>query len=211
MQKKISKKPGFMWLSEFYNCLLSKIKGGSLFMNPDEKAKEIQQNMKPQDKKLVQEVVQEKDPKQREKLYNQYVKKATPKRSYIGNVCKAYLVGGLICVLGQGFLDLYQSLGCEKETAAAYTTLSLIFLSVLTTGLNWYQRLASFAGAGTVVPITGFANSVASPAIEFKQEGWVFGVGCKIFTIAGPVILYGVVCSWLLGLIYWAGKGFGWF
>ena len=180
-------------------------------MNPDEKAKEIQQNMKPQDKKLVQEVVQEKDPKQREKLYNQYVKKSTPKRSYIGNVCKAYLVGGLICVLGQGFLDLYQSLGCEKETAAAYTTLSLIFLSVLTTGLNWYQRLASFAGAGTVVPITGFANSVASPAIEFKQEGWVFGVGCKIFTIAGPVILYGVVCSWLLGLIYWAGKGLGWF
>ena len=116
-------------------------------------------------------------------------------------MCRAYLIGGLICVIGQGFLDLYQSLGCEKETAAAYTTLSLIFLSVLTTGLNWYQRLACFAGAGTVVPITGFANSVASPAIEFKQEGWVFGVGCKIFTIAGPVILYGDICRWVLGLI----------
>ncbi len=178
-------------------------------MNPEEKAKDIQKKMKPEDKQLVQEVMKEKDPKEREKLYNQYVKKATPKRSYIGNVCRAYLIGGLICVIGQGFLDLYQSLGCEKETAAAYTTLSLIFLSVLTTGLNWYQRLACFAGAGTVVPITGFANSVASPAIEFKQEGWVFGVGCKIFTIAGPVILYGVICSWVLGLIYWASKLLG--
>ena len=95
------------------------------------------------------------------------------------------------------------SLGMEKETAGLYTTLSLIFLSVLFTGLNLYQKLANFAGAGTIVPITGFANSVAAPAIEFKEEGWVFGVGCKIFTIAGPVILYGVFCSWVLGVIYW--------
>ena len=156
--------------------------------DPEQKAKEIQQNMKPEDKALAGEAVKETDPKKREKVYNQYVKKATPKRSMLGNIGKAYLVGGLICALGQGLINLYQSFGLDKETAASYTTLSLIFLSVLT---------------------TGFANSVAAPAIEFKQEGWVFGVGCKIFTIAGPVILYGIVSSWLLGFIYWGGKGLG--
>ena len=172
-------------------------------MQPGEKAKEIQKNMKPEDRELVGRILQENNPQKREKLYNQYVKKATPKRSYAGNVCRAWLVGGLICVLGQFFLTLFQSMGMEKEVAAAYTTLSLILLSVIATGMNWYQKLACFAGAGSVVPITGFANSVAAPAIEFKQEGWVFGVGCKIFTIAGPVILYGIFTSWLLGLIYW--------
>lgn len=177
--------------------------------DPEQKVKEIQQNMKPEDKALAKETMQEQDPKEREKIYNKYVKKVTPKRSMLGNICKAYLVGGLICVLGQGLADIYKSFGLEKEVAASYTTLSLILLSVLLTGLNCYQRLACFAGAGTVVPITGFANSVAAPAIEFKQEGWVFGVGCKIFTIAGPVILYGIVSSWVLGLIYWIGKTLG--
>lgn len=177
--------------------------------DPEQKVKEIQQNMKPEDKALVKETIQEQDPKEREKLYNKYVTKVTPKRSMFGNICKAYLIGGLICVLGQGLSNLYQSFGLEKEVAASYTTLSLILLSVLTTGLNWYQRLACFAGAGTVVPITGFANSVAAPAIEFKQEGWVFGVGCKIFTIAGPVILYGIISSWVLGFVYWAGGMLG--
>lgn len=171
-------------------------------MNPEEKAKEMQKKLKPEDRELVKEALQEKDPQEREKLYNEYVKKVTPKRSGIGNFLKAYLAGGLICVLGQGFLNMYQSFGAEKETAAAYTTLSLIFLAVLTTGLNWYQKIAGFAGAGSVVPITGFANSVSAPALEFKKEGWVFGVGCKIFTIAGPVILYGILCSWLLGIVY---------
>ena len=175
-------------------------------MDPEQKAKKIQREMKPEDRNLVGQVIGEKDTEKQKKLYNQYVKKATPKRSFVGNFCKAFLVGGLICVLGQILTNVYLSLGAEKEVAASYTTLSLIFLSVLTTGLNWYQKLAGFAGAGSVVPITGFANSVASPAIEFKQEGWVFGVGCKIFTIAGPVILYGVFCSWLLGVIYWVGK-----
>lgn len=177
--------------------------------DPEQKVKEIQQNMKPEDRALAGETMREQDPKEREKLYNQYVKKITPKRSMIGNICKAYLIGGLICVLGQGLLQMYGSFGIEKEVAASYTTLSLIFLSVLTTGLNWYQRLACFAGAGTVVPITGFANSVAAPAIEFKQEGWVYGVGCKIFTIAGPVILYGIISSWVFGFIYWIGKCLG--
>lgn len=174
--------------------------------DPEQKVKEIRQNMKTEDKALAKQAVQETDPKEQKKIYNQYVKKITPKRSMLGNVCKAYLIGGLICVLGQGLTNMYQSFGLEKEAAAAYTTLSLILLSIVATGLNWYQRLACFAGAGTVVPITGFANSVAAPAIEFKQEGWVFGVGCKIFTIAGPVILYGLVCSWLLGFIYWILK-----
>lgn len=172
-------------------------------MNPEEKAKEMQQKLKPEDKELVKETLQEQDSQQREKLYNEYVKKVTPKRSGVGNFFKAYLSGGLICVIGQGFLNLYQRFGVEKETAAAYTTLSLILLAVLTTGLNLYQKIAGFAGAGSVVPITGFANSVSAPALEFKKEGWVFGVGCKIFTIAGPVILYGIVCSWILGIIYW--------
>ena len=91
----------------------------------------------------------------------------------------------------------------EKETAGLYTTLSLIFLSVLFTGLNLYQKLANFAGAGTIVPITGFANGVCASAVEFQKEGQVFGIGCQIFKIAGPVILYGIFSSWVLGLIYW--------
>lgn len=178
-------------------------------MDVKEKTKQVQQNLKPEDKALVHEVLTETNPKEREKQYNKYVEKVTPKRSYFGNVAKAWLVGGLICCLGQFFLNWYQSMGADKELAAAYTTLSLILLSIVLTGLNIYQKLACFAGAGTVVPITGFANSVASPAIEFKQEGWVFGVGCKIFTIAGPVILYGVFVSWLLGVIYWVLKMLG--
>lgn len=151
----------------------------------------------------IKEIIQEKDPQKRNDKYNDYVKENTPKRSIVGNLLKAYVIGGLICVLGQGLSNLYISLGVEKETAALYVTLSLIFLSVLFTGLNLYQKLANIAGAGTLVPITGFANSVAAPAIEFKAEGQVFGIGCKIFTIAGPVILYGVFTSWVLGLVYW--------
>jgi stage V sporulation protein AC len=97
----------------------------------------------------------------------------------------------------------------KQETAASWCSLLLVLLSVLLTGLNLYQKLAKFGGAGTLVPITGFANSVASPAIEYKKEGQVFGIGCKIFTIAGPVILYGILISWVLGLIYWAAKLLG--
>lgn len=158
----------------------------------------------------IKEVIQEREPQKKDKKYNEYVKENTPKKSWFINLCKAYFVGGLICVLGQGLTNLYMYFGLVKETATLYTTLSLIFLSILFTGLNLYQKLANFAGAGTIVPITGFANSVAAPAIEFKEEGWVFGVGCKIFTIAGPVILYGVFCSWILGVLYWLGKLFGW-
>ena len=162
------------------------------------------------EKTNIREVLTERSTEKKEKIYNQYVKENTPKKSWFINLCKAFVVGGLICTLGQVLTSLYMAAGIEKETATLYTTLSLIFLSVLFTGLNLYQKLANFAGAGTIVPITGFANSVAAPAIEFKEEGWVFGVGAKIFTIAGPVILYGIVTSWLLGLIYWLGKLWGW-
>ena len=97
----------------------------------------------------------------------------------------------------------------DKEATASWTALVLVLLSVILTGFNVYQKLATWGGAGALVPITGFANSVAAPAIEYKKEGQVFGIGCKIFTIAGPVILYGIFTSWLLGLIYWIGKMMG--
>ena len=136
--------------------------------------------------------------------YDQYVKEVTPVHSLVKNMACAFLVGGLICCLGQFFTNfMTYSMGMEKEAASAWTSLELIFISVILTGLNIYQRIVKFGGAGALVPITGFANSVAAPAVEFHAEGEVFGVGCKIFTIAGPVILYGVLASWVLGLGYW--------
>lgn len=159
----------------------------------------------PNDKKKVtaQDVVIEKDKEKREQIYNQYVKDMTPTHNWVLNLCKAFLVGGIICTIGQGFTNLYKYWGAGEELAAGYTSLTLIFISVLLTGLNIYPKLAKFAGAGSVVPITGFANSVAAPAVEYKKEGQVFGIGCKIFTIAGPVILYGIFSSWVLGVIYY--------
>ena len=139
----------------------------------------------------IREVLNEQVPEERDELYNDYVDENTPKLSWFANLCKAFLVGGLICTLGQVLINWYGSMGMGKETAALYNTLTLILLSVLLTGWNIYPKIANFAGAGTLVPITGFANSVAAPAIEFKKEGMVFGLGCKIFTIAGPVILWG--------------------
>jgi stage V sporulation protein AC len=149
------------------------------------------------------QVANEKDQQERDKLYNQYVKQVTPRHSWFANMCKAFVSGGIICAIGQAFINFYSSYGAEKELAGAYTTMSLVLLSIIFTGFNWYQKIAKFAGAGILVPITGFANSVAAPAIEFKKEGQVFGIGCKIFTIAGPVILYGIFSSWLLGVVYY--------
>lgn len=137
------------------------------------------------------------------KEYEKYVKKVTPTHSLPLNMAKAFLVGGLICVLGQYILNTAETMGLGQEEAGSWCSLILIFLSVLLTGLNVYPKLAKFAGAGTLVPITGFANSVAAPAIEYQKEGQVFGIGCKIFTIAGPVILYGVLSSWILGVVYY--------
>ena len=143
------------------------------------------------------------------KQYNEYVKTVTPTKNLWVQMIKAFLVGGIICVIGQGILNYCESLGIDKETAGSWCSLLLVLASVLLTGLDIYPRLANFGGAGALVPITGFANSVAAPAIEFKKEGQVFGVGCKIFTIAGPVILYGIFTSWLLGLGYWLLKMLG--
>lgn len=136
--------------------------------------------------------------------YEKYVKGMTPTHNLWLQMLKAFLVGGLLCLLGQGILNFCTGIiNMDKEAAASWCSLSLILLSVLLTGFNIYPRIVKFGGAGALVPITGFANSVAAPAIEFKKEGWVFGVGCKIFTIAGPVILYGIFTSWLLGLVCW--------
>lgn len=162
--------------------------------------------MSNQAKGSVSKVVREQDTKKRNESYNQYVKQVTPKNSIIKNTIKAFLVGGIICTIGQGLINYYMYMGAEEETAKSYNTVTLVFLSILLTGLGIYQKLAKFGGAGTLVPITGFANSVAAPAVEYKKEGQVFGIGCKIFTIAGPVILYGIFTSWLLGLIYYLLK-----
>lgn len=137
------------------------------------------------------------------KEYEQYVNRITPKNNLLVQMLKAFVIGGLICVLGQGIQNFCKGLGLDKETAGTWCSLTLIFLSALFTGLNLYQKLVGFAGAGALVPITGFANSVAAPAIEYQKEGQVFGIGCKIFTIAGPVILYGTLASWITGLLYW--------
>lgn len=138
--------------------------------------------------------------------YQEYVKQVTPTHNLFLNMAKAFVMGGAICMVGQFILNRCESMGLDKEVSGSWCSLILVLLSVLLTGCNIYQKLAKFGGAGTLVPITGFANSVAAPAIEYKKEGQVFGIGCKIFTIAGPVILYGVVTSWVLGLIYWVLK-----
>lgn len=137
------------------------------------------------------------------KEYEQYVKSVTPSHNLAANMAKAFLTGGLICTVGQWILNTTRELGADAETAGSWCSLILIFLSVLLTGLNIYPKIGKFGGAGGLVPITGFANSVASSAIEFRSEGQIFGIGCKIFTIAGPVILYGILSSWGIGLIYY--------
>ena len=138
------------------------------------------------------------------KQYEKYVKEVTPVHSLGASMARAFFVGGLICLLGQLMTEwMLGPLKMDKETASAWTSVSLVLLSAILTGCNIYPRLVKFGGAGALVPITGFANSVAAPAIEYQAEGDVFGVGCKIFTIAGPVILYGVFASWVLGILYW--------
>lgn len=125
------------------------------------------------------------------------------KSPFVKNMIWAFVVGGLICMLGQGLTDLYISFGLDKEMSGGLTSVTLIFLSGLFTGLGLYEKLASHAGAGTLVPITGFANAVVSPSIEFKNEGFIFGVGVKMFTVAGPVIVYGILTSVVGGILYY--------
>lgn len=139
----------------------------------------------------------------KQKQYEQYVKQKTPVHNLYVNMIRAFITGGLICVLGQAVLNFCESQGLPKDTGGSWTSLILVLTSVILTGMNLYPRIAKWGGAGALVPITGFANSVAAPAIEYKKEGQVFGIGCKIFTIAGPVILYGIMTSWVLGILYY--------
>ena len=141
-----------------------------------------------------------------EKKYEQYVKQLTTTHSLPLNMAKAFLTGGLICLLGQVILNTAQALGADASDSRTWCSVLLILLSVLLTGFGIYPKIGKFGGAGSRVPITGFANSVAASAIEFRAEGQVFGIGCKIFTIAGPVILYGILSAWGLGVIYYILK-----
>ncbi len=139
-----------------------------------------------------------------EKDYAEYIKKITPTHNLAMQMLRAFITGGIICTIGQFLLNYAQnSLNMDKEMAGSFCSLILVLISVLLTGFNLYPSIVKFGGAGALVPITGFANSVASPAIEYQKEGQVYGIGCKIFTIAGPVILYGIFTSWILGLIYY--------
>lgn len=153
----------------------------------------------------------EKSEKQKriEQAYGEKVREYTPTHSLPKEMFHAFLVGGIICTIGQAITTVSMNYGLNKDDAGTVCTIVLVLVSVLLTGFNIYPQIAKFGGAGALVPITGFANSVAAPAIEFQKEGQVFGIGCKIFTISGPVILYGIFSSWVLGVIYWIGKIIG--
>ena len=143
----------------------------------------------------------------RNEAYNEYVKQVTPTHNLWVNMGKAFLLGGFICLIGQFIVTIaMQNFGLEQKEASTWCSLILILISVILTSLNLYPSLANWGGAGALVPITGFANGVCASAIEFKKEGQVFGIGCQIFRIAGPVILYGIFSSWVLGLGYWILK-----
>lgn len=138
-----------------------------------------------------------------DKQYDRLVKEMSPKSPLLRDCCLAFAAGGLICTLGQFLMNRYTGLGLSKQDAATWVSISLVALSALLTGLSVYDDIAKYAGAGTLVPIMGFANAVAAPAVEFRTEGFILGVGAKMFTIAGPVIVYGTAASAVYGLIYW--------
>ena len=138
-----------------------------------------------------------------DKQYARLVKDKSPKSPIMKDCLFAFASGGLICALGQFLLNRYTGLGLDKQDAAAWVSITLVGLSALLTGLSVYDDIAKYAGAGTLVPITGFSNAVAASAVEFQTEGFILGVGAKMFTIAGPVIVYGLSASVMYGLIYW--------
>lgn len=141
--------------------------------------------------------------------YKQYVKKHAPKSPILKNCTLAFLFGGVICVIGQLLFDLYNNItNYEERDCYTLVTITLIFLAALLTGIGVFDDIAKYAGAGTLVPVTGFANSVVSPAIDTKAEGFILGVGAKIFTVAGPVILYGILSGVVYGVIYWVMEMF---
>ena len=144
------------------------------------------------------------------KAYDKYIKQITPVNELGSDMLRAFVTGGIICALGQASVMMMMNyLGMGKEEAQTWMLMELILASVLLTGFGIYPKIVKWGGAGALVPITGFANSVVAPAIEYKAEGHVFGIGCKIFTIAGPVILFGVLTSWILGIILLIGKVLG--
>ncbi len=138
-----------------------------------------------------------------QKQYAEMAKKASPPSKKLKDFTLAFLIGGIICTIGQLLREFYASLGLPEQVVKAAVPVSLIFMAAILTGLGVFEKIAKHAGAGTLVPITGFANAVVSPAIEFKTEGHVLGIGVKMFTVAGPVILFGTLASVVYGLVYW--------
>lgn len=143
------------------------------------------------------------------KEYNKIVTKNSPKSKLFVNCIKAFLIGGAICTIGQGFTDLYAMLGAAEKDSKTLCSVTLIFIGILLTAIGVYDKIAKHGGAGTLVPITGFANAVSSPAIEFKSEGYIAGLGAKLFIIAGPVIVYGVSALIIYGFVLWILSLFG--
>ena len=146
---------------------------------------------------------QQNQEKIQQQQYQNKVNTITPKPPIFKNICWAFVVGGFICTFGQFVTDYFIGLGFPHKEASAYATAVLVFLGAFFTGLGVYDELGKRAGAGSIVPITGFTNSIVAPAMEFKREGYVFGVGAKMFVIAGPVLVYGMITAFLIGLIYW--------
>lgn len=138
-----------------------------------------------------------------EKEYTQYVENEAPKSSILKDLLIAFVVGGIICMLGQAITDFAMNMGLDKKTASTICSISLIFIGAFLTAIRIYQRIGKVAGAGSIVPITGFSNSIVSPAIEYKAEGLVLGIGANMFKVAGPVLVYGIGSSVILGLIYY--------
>jgi len=135
--------------------------------------------------------------------YKIYVDKMTPNSPLLKDVLFAFLIGGTICTIGQAFFELYTNMGFEKDSVSMLTSSTMVFLGALFTGFGLYDDLAKHAGAGTIVPITGFANAIASPAIEFKSEGYVLGLAVKMFSVAGPVLVYGITSGFIAGIVYY--------
>ncbi|MBR1540921.1 MAG: stage V sporulation protein AC [Clostridia bacterium] len=145
--------------------------------------------------------MEEQNPLESNKAYQEYVDKKTPNSPLFKNCICAFLVGGLICALGQVIFEFAKSKGVDETTCYTIVSVSLIFLSSSLTALNIFNRIGKFAGAGSLIPITGFANSIVSPAMEYKSEGYVMGVGAKMFTVAGPVLVYGISTSIIVGMV----------
>ena len=143
------------------------------------------------------------DKEEEKKQYGELVDSITPKSHIFTDCLKSFVSGGLICTIGEGIITFFENNGFSETEAATSNSIILIAIAVILTGLGVYNKLGKFCGAGTIVPITGFANSVSSPAIEYKKEGFIFGVGAKMFTIAGPVIVYGTLTSFIVGMAYY--------